>query len=73
MRIICKKCNRSQAHLSKSQAYDLARFEGCSCGGNLAILSDPDPDWLNDVERDLRDVAELEDPHEEFKPAWARW
>jgi hypothetical protein len=75
MRVACQKCHKHVDGISKSQAYDIARFEGiCKCPTSLlAISSEPDPDWLNDVERDLRDIAELEDPHEEFKPTWARW
>jgi hypothetical protein len=65
MRVVCKKCNWSQANLSKSQAYDLARFEGCHCGGNLSIISDEAyrdfrADLRYDALRDAEMIAELE-------------
>jgi rRNA maturation protein Nop10 len=37
MKATCPNCDW-QAQVSKSQAFDLARFEGCpNCGGDLKI------------------------------------
>jgi len=38
MKVTCKNCGWSLAGISKAQAHDMARFEGCTeCGGNLQI------------------------------------
>jgi hypothetical protein len=44
MQVVCNKCGWTEKGLTKSQAYDLARYVGCQSvgceGGNLAVLED---------------------------------
>lgn len=44
MQVTCNKCGWTEKGLTKSQAYDMARYVGCQAvgceGGNLAVLED---------------------------------